>query len=93
MLAAAGLSATWLFAKAHILAIFDDVDTVLLMIPLLMLIVGLAAGGVVALMGPSLGGLALPAPLSVIPVKWLVAGDRPPASAELVASTHPHHQN
>ncbi len=42
MLAAAGLGATWLFRKARILAIFDDLDTVLLMIPLKMLIVGLA---------------------------------------------------
>ena len=40
MLAAAGLSATWLFRKARVLAIFDDLDTVLLMIPLKMLIVG-----------------------------------------------------
>jgi Kef-type K+ transport system membrane component KefB len=53
MLAAAGLSATWLFAKARVLAIFDDLDTVLLMIPLQMLIVGLAwqLGVVVLLMG------------------------------------------
>jgi Kef-type K+ transport system membrane component KefB len=53
MLAAAGLSATWLFAKARILAIFDDLDTVLLMVPLQMLIVGLAwqLGVVVVLMG------------------------------------------
>ena len=42
MLAAAGLSATWVFRKARVLAIFDDLDTVLLMIPLKMLIVGLA---------------------------------------------------
>jgi Kef-type K+ transport system membrane component KefB len=42
MLAAAGLSATWLFRKVRILAIFDDLDTVLLMIPLKMLMVGLA---------------------------------------------------
>jgi len=42
MLAAAGLSSTWLYKKARILAIFDDLDTVLLMIPLTMLIVGLA---------------------------------------------------
>ena len=42
MLAAAGLGATWLFRKARILAIFDDLDTVLLMIPLKMLIVGFA---------------------------------------------------
>lgn len=41
MLAAAGLSATWVFRKIRILAIFDDLDTVLLMIPLKMLIVGL----------------------------------------------------
>ncbi|MBE7560204.1 sodium:proton antiporter [bacterium] len=42
MLAAAGLGATWLFHKARILAIFDDLDTVLLMIPLKMLMVGVA---------------------------------------------------
>lgn len=40
MLAAAGLSATWLFRKARVLAIFDDLDTVLLMIPLSILMVG-----------------------------------------------------
>lgn len=55
MLAAAGLGATWLFRKARVLAIFDDLDTVLLMIPLKMLMVGLAwqlgaAVGVMALM-------------------------------------------
>lgn len=42
MLAAAGLGGTWLFRKARVLAIFDDLDTVLLMIPLKMLMVGLA---------------------------------------------------
>ncbi|MBU2503195.1 sodium:proton antiporter [bacterium] len=42
MLAAAGLGATWLFRKARVLAIFDDLDTVLLMIPLKMMMVGLA---------------------------------------------------
>lgn len=41
MLAAAGLSGTWYFRKTRVLAIFDDLDTVLLMIPLKMLIVGL----------------------------------------------------
>lgn len=41
MLAAAGLSATWVFRKARVLAIFDDLDTVLLMVPLKALIVGL----------------------------------------------------
>jgi Kef-type K+ transport system membrane component KefB len=40
MLAAAGLAATWVFKKARILAIFDDLDTVLLMIPLKILLVG-----------------------------------------------------
>jgi hypothetical protein len=41
MLAAAGLGGTWLFHKARVLAIFDDLDTVLLMIPLKMIMVGL----------------------------------------------------
>lgn len=41
MLAAAGLGATWVYRKARVLAIFDDLDTVLLMIPLKMMIVGL----------------------------------------------------
>ncbi len=56
MLAAAGLGATWLFRKARILAIFDDLDTVLLMIPLKMLMVGLAwqLGLVVVVMGTML---------------------------------------
>lgn len=40
MLAAAGLAATWVFKKARILAIFDDLDTILLMIPLKMLMLG-----------------------------------------------------
>ena len=42
MLAAAGLSATWMFHKTRVLVIFDDLDTVLLMIPLKILLVGLA---------------------------------------------------
>lgn len=42
MLVAAGLGATWLYRKARILAIFDDLDTVLLMIPLKMAMVGWA---------------------------------------------------
>lgn len=52
MLAAAGLGATWLYGKARILAIFDDLDTVLLMIPLKILMVGLAwqLGLIVAVM-------------------------------------------
>ena len=34
MLAAAGLSATWLYRKARILAIFDDLESTLLFVPL-----------------------------------------------------------
>jgi Kef-type K+ transport system membrane component KefB len=41
MLAAAGLAATWVYKKARILAIFDDLDTILLMIPLTFLMVGI----------------------------------------------------
>lgn len=40
MLEAAGMKETWLFKKARILAIFDDLDTILLMIPLKVLVVG-----------------------------------------------------
>ena len=40
MLAAAGLAGTWLYGKARVLAIFDDLDTVLLMIPLKMMLIG-----------------------------------------------------
>jgi len=36
MLAAAQLSKTWVYKKARLLAIFDDFDTVILMIPLQM---------------------------------------------------------
>lgn len=40
MMAAAGLEDTWVFKKARILAIFDDLDTIILLIPLKMLVVG-----------------------------------------------------
>jgi Kef-type K+ transport system membrane component KefB len=40
MLEGAGLKETWLFSKARILAIFDDLDTILLMIPLKVFMVG-----------------------------------------------------
>lgn len=40
MLAGAGLAATWMYKKIRILAIFDDLDTILLMIPLQILLVG-----------------------------------------------------
>lgn len=41
MLAAAGLSTTWVFKKARVLAIFDDLATLLLLIPLKILMMGL----------------------------------------------------
>jgi Kef-type K+ transport system membrane component KefB len=41
MLDAAGLKETWVFNKARILAIFDDLDTIILMIPLKILMVGI----------------------------------------------------
>jgi Kef-type K+ transport system membrane component KefB len=40
MLTAAGLTETWLFQKARILAIFDDLDTILFMLPLKVIIGG-----------------------------------------------------
>jgi Kef-type K+ transport system membrane component KefB len=40
MLEGAGLRDTWVFQKARILAIFDDLDTIILMIPLKMFMVG-----------------------------------------------------
>jgi len=40
MLEAAGMKETWLFRKARILAIFDDLDTLLLMVPLKAIHVG-----------------------------------------------------
>ncbi len=41
MLAAAGLGATWVFRKAQILAIFDDLYTLLLLIPLKIMFIGM----------------------------------------------------
>ncbi len=41
MLAAVGLAGTWLYKKARILAIFDDLDTLLLFIPLKILLVSM----------------------------------------------------
>lgn len=40
MLAAAGLASTWVFRKVQILAILDDVVTILLMVPIQLLLVG-----------------------------------------------------
>lgn len=50
MLAAAGLTGTWAFNKTRVLAIFDDLDTVLFMIPLKALMVGFVwqLGGILA---------------------------------------------
>ena len=41
MLAAAGLKASWVYKKVQVLAIFDDLDTILLMIPFQIMMVGL----------------------------------------------------
>jgi len=72
MLAAAGLGATWLFRKARILAIFDDLDTVLLMVPLKMLMVGLAwqLGVIVAVMAAGLAAAYVFLHKIRIPVTW-----------------------
>jgi Kef-type K+ transport system membrane component KefB len=53
MLAAAGLGATWVFGKARVLAIFDDLGALLLMLPLKALFVGLKwqLGVVILIMG------------------------------------------
>lgn len=41
MLAAAGLSATWVFRKARVLAIFDEIDAILIIIFIKMIMVGM----------------------------------------------------
>ena len=72
MLAAAGLGTTWLYRKARILAIFDDLDTVLLMIPLKMLMVGLAwqLGLIVVVMGAMIAIAFVFLHRVRIPVSW-----------------------
>lgn len=40
MLAAIGLKSSWIYKKIQVLAIFDDLDTILLMIPLQIMIIG-----------------------------------------------------
>ncbi len=72
MLVAAGLGATWLFRKVRILAIFDDLDTVLLMVPLKMLIVGIAwqLGIIVVLMAALLAVAYVWLHRLPIPITW-----------------------
>ena len=41
MLAALGLKSSWMYKKIQVLAIFDDLDTILLMIPLQIMMIGL----------------------------------------------------
>ncbi|MEG1586434.1 MAG: sodium:proton antiporter, partial [Bacteroidales bacterium] len=41
MLAAAGLRHVWIYKKTQVLAIFDDLDTILLMIPLQVMLIGM----------------------------------------------------
>ena len=41
MLAAAGMKSSWVYQKTRVLAIFDDLDTILLMIPLQIFMIGM----------------------------------------------------
>lgn len=41
MLAGAGLKQSWIYKKTQVLAIFDDLDTILLMIPLQIMMIGM----------------------------------------------------
>lgn len=41
MLAAIGLKSSWIYKKIQVLAIFDDLDTIILMIPLQIMMIGL----------------------------------------------------
>ena len=41
MLAAANLKKSWIYSKTQVLAIFDDLDTILLMIPLQVMMIGM----------------------------------------------------
>lgn len=50
MMMAAGLSATWVFKKARVLAVLDDLATILLLTPLQILINGFEWGSIVVLM-------------------------------------------
>lgn len=72
MLAAAGLASTWYFKKIRLLAIFDDLDTVLFMIPLKMLLVGFhwQLGVVVILMSAMIWLAWRYLHLWKIPVSW-----------------------
>ncbi|MDE1465694.1 hypothetical protein [Spartinivicinus poritis] len=72
MLVAAGLGATWLFRKARILAIFDDLDTVLLMIPLKMFMLGFAwqLGLIVVIITVMLAAAYVFLHKVRIPIKW-----------------------
>lgn len=42
MLNAAGLGETWVYNKAKILAVFDDLFTILLMVPIKMMYIGIS---------------------------------------------------
>ncbi|WP_087025300.1 sodium:proton antiporter [Thaumasiovibrio subtropicus] len=76
MLAAAGLGATWMFKKARVLAIFDDLDTVLLMIPLSIVIVG---------WNPALGvALILMFGMLLLAYKYLHAWDLPASAKHIM---------
>jgi Kef-type K+ transport system membrane component KefB len=73
MLAAAGLGASWLFGKARVLAIFDDLDTILLMIPLKIMMVGFKwqLGAIVLVIGALLALAWKYLHVVRLPVSWL----------------------
>ena len=52
MLASAGLKNSWVYQKTRVLAIFDDLDTILLMIPLQIFMIGCVNNGNVACVCP-----------------------------------------
>ncbi len=54
MMMAAGLSATWVFKKARVLAVLDDLATILLLTPLQILIMGFEWGSIAVLIFISL---------------------------------------
>lgn len=72
MLAAADLEDTWVYKKARILAIFDDLDTIILLIPIKMLIVGFKWESILLLL--IIGGLIYLAwkrlHSYILPINW-----------------------
>jgi len=80
MRAAAGLATTWVFKKARVLAIFDDLDTILFMIPLKMMMVefkwqlSVAVFVIVVSLSYGLGGPALTVAVLSLALNLLLTG-------------------